>query len=150
MKTSCSCVFACCAETKDFETIASVCGLTRLLDLDLDSSGLHLEPVSSGTSRPETAAAAPPQHSEALELARSAAALQRLVVRLVPVRCCRSIPNAQPLLCRPTASAHLQLCLGQEGKWPTKRCTHALRTQCSMALESDASICVLQAGRDRE
>ena len=67
------------AETKDFETIASVCGLTRLLDLDLDSSRLHLEPGSSNASAP--VAAAHPQHSEALALATSAAALQRLVVR---------------------------------------------------------------------
>ena len=72
---------ALCAETKDFETIASVCGLTRLLDLDLDSSRLCLEPGSPGASAPMTAAH--PQHSEALALATSAAALQRLVVRCV-------------------------------------------------------------------
>ena len=85
---SCSWMSAVCAETKDFETIASVCGLTRLLDLDLDSSRLHLEPGSSNSSAPEAGAAAPPQHSEALELARSAAALQRLVVRSVLSLCC--------------------------------------------------------------
>ena len=52
-----------------------MCGLTRLLDLDLDSSRLHLEPGS--TESAETA----PQHDEPLVLSRSAAALQRLVVR---------------------------------------------------------------------
>jgi len=67
------------AETKDFETIASVCGLTRLLDLDLDSSALYLDPGSCTASSPE--AVTPPQHIEPLVLARSAAALQRLVIR---------------------------------------------------------------------
>lgn len=59
-----------------------MCGLTRLLDLDLDSSRLHLEPGSSGAAVSE-ASAAPAQHNEALVLGRSAAALQRLVVRSV-------------------------------------------------------------------
>ena len=76
----------CCrlaAETRDFETIASVCGLTRLLDLDLDSSRLHLEPGNndgSSTPEPEQSVAAA-HHSQAMVLARSAAALQRLVIR---------------------------------------------------------------------
>ena len=72
-----------CAETRDFETIASVCGLTRLLDLDLDSSCLHLEPGSSNDSsgpEPEQPVAAA-HHSKAMVLARSTAALQRLVIR---------------------------------------------------------------------
>lgn len=59
--------------TKDFETVASACGLTRLLDLDLDSSCLDTDPSSMGDG---CVAAAEP-----LALARSAAALQRLVVR---------------------------------------------------------------------
>ena len=75
----------CClsAETRDFETIASVCGLTRLLDLDLDSSRLHLEPGntdSCSAPEPEQSVAAA-HHSKAMVLARSAAALQRLVIR---------------------------------------------------------------------
>ncbi len=70
----------CCAVagTKDFETVASACGLTRLLDLDLDSSYLDADLSSSGAIDRAAAAAAEP-----LALARSAAALQRLVVRCV-------------------------------------------------------------------
>lgn len=66
------------AGTKDFETVASACGLTRLLDLDLDSSYLDAD-VSSASAMDGSAAAA----AEPLALARSAAALQRLVVRYV-------------------------------------------------------------------
>lgn len=58
--------------------MASACGLTRLLDLDLDSSYLDAD-VSSASAMDGSAAAA----AEPLALARSAAALQRLVVRYV-------------------------------------------------------------------
>ncbi|BDA48731.1 probable 5'-AMP-activated protein kinase subunit beta-2 at C-terminar half [Coccomyxa sp. Obi] len=62
--------------TKDFETVASACGLTRLLDLDLDSSCLEADAALSGALGASAAAAAEP-----MALTRSAAALQRLVVR---------------------------------------------------------------------
>ena len=111
-------VFLVCVETKDFETIASVCGLTRLLDLDLDSSRLQLEPGSCSASAPEAGAAAPPQHSEALELARSAAALQRLVVRSAPGLCCLGSPMSECLLPAPVllvAQPSHRALVGSEG-----------------------------------
>jgi hypothetical protein len=57
------------AGTRDVETVASACGLTRLLDLDLDSARLHGNNGKSSGGREPSA------------LVRSAAALQRLVVR---------------------------------------------------------------------
>lgn len=56
--------------------MASACGLTRLLDLDLDSSCLEADATLSGALGASAAAAAEP-----MALTRSAAALQRLVVR---------------------------------------------------------------------
>ena len=73
-----------CTGTRDIETVATTCGLTRLLDLDLDSPRLH-----AGGAPPEgrapvgvlAVAGGSPAHADSLALARSAAALQRLVVR---------------------------------------------------------------------
>ena len=62
--------------------MASACGLSRLLDLDLDSSRLHLEEERrAGDASASSSGAATRPQDEALALVRSAAALQRLVVR---------------------------------------------------------------------
>lgn len=71
------------AGTRDIETVATTCGLTRLLDLDLDSPRLH-STAASGDARAAgvlAVASHSPRHEEPLALARAAAALQRLVVR---------------------------------------------------------------------
>jgi hypothetical protein len=91
MLKGCCCAVA-SAGTRDIETVATTCGLTRLLDLDLDSPRLHATSSSSSAAASSdaqprvgvlaiAAAGAPRQHEEPLALARAAAALQRLVVR---------------------------------------------------------------------